>query len=144
MKKLIYLQMSLLLLTGCVSVKPLLGINNAKLKECPNTPNCVSSMTDDPAYYIEPIIITGTQKEIKKEIISVVNSLENTNIIISEDNYIRVEVHSNFFHFIDDVEFYFPETKSEDIVIHVRSASRVGYSDLGVNRERIELIRSKL
>lgn len=48
------------------------------------------------------------------------------------------------FRFVDDVEFYFPETTSKEIIIHVRSASRIGYSDFGVNRKRIEDIRKKL
>lgn len=61
-----------------------------------------------------------------------------------EDNYIRAEFVSKIFRFVDDVEFYFPDKKSKELLIHVRSASRVGYSDLGVNRKRIEQIRRKL
>jgi uncharacterized protein (DUF1499 family) len=60
------------------------------------------------------------------------------------DNYIRAEFVSKIFRFVDDVEFYFPDKKSKELLIHVRSASRVGYSDLGVNRMRIEQIRRKL
>ena len=60
-----------------------------------------------------------------------------TRILTKEEDYIRVEYTSRLFRFVDDVEFYFPE----EPVIHVRSASRLGYSDLGANRRRVERIR---
>ena len=71
------------------------------------------------------------------------NELKRAKIIVAEDHYIRVEFISKVFRFIDDLEFYFPNTKSKEMTIHVRSASRVGHSDFGVNRKRIEQIRSK-
>jgi uncharacterized protein (DUF1499 family) len=70
--------------------------------------------------------------------------LKQSKIVVVEDNYIRAEFVSKIFRFVDDVEFYFPDKKSKELLIHVRSASRVGYSDLGVNRKRIEQIRRKL
>lgn len=138
------LLMCLLFLTGCVSTKPKLGIENGALTKCPGTPNCVSSMEAKDSSYIEPIIVMGTQQEVKEKILEILGQIKNTNIVVTEDNYIRAEFKSNFFHFIDDVEFYFPYTDSKEIIIHVRSASRVGHSDFGVNRERIELLRNKL
>ena len=56
-----------------------------------------------------------------------------------QDNFIYVEFVSEIFGFVDDVEFYF----NKPGVIEFRSASRIGYSDLGVNRNRMESIRSK-
>ena len=70
--------------------------------------------------------------------------MKQSKIVVVEDNYIRAEFVSKIFRFVDDVEFYFPDKKSEELLIHVRSASRVGYSDLCVNRKRIEQIRRKL
>ena len=133
----------LILLTGCTGVIPKLGIENGQLIQCPTTPNCVNSQAKDKKHYIEPILMTGTPLEGKNHILKILNELKRTKIIVAEDHYIRVEFISKVFRFIDDLEFYFPNTKSKEMTIHVRSASRVGYSDFGVNRKRIEQIRSK-
>jgi uncharacterized protein (DUF1499 family) len=130
--------------TGCTGTIPDLGVENGKLKQCPSTPNCVSSQAKDKKHFIEPIFITATPLEAKNYILKILNELKQAKIVVVEDNYIRAEFASKIFRFIDDVEFYFPDKKSKELLIHVRSASRVGYSDLGVNRKRIEQIRSKL
>lgn len=142
-KRISSLLIFLILLTGCAGIKPNLGIENGQLSQCPTTPNCVSSMTTDKEYYIDPIVTSGNPLEVKQQILNILNEFKNTTIVVSENNYIRAEFSSTYFHFIDDVEFYFPETKSEEMIIHVRSASRVGQSDFGVNRKRIEQIRAK-
>jgi uncharacterized protein (DUF1499 family) len=123
---------------------PDLGIENGQLKQCPKTPNCVNSQTKDKKHFIEPILIAATQLEAKNDILKILTEYNQSKIAVVEDNYIRAEFISKIFRFIDDVEFYFPKTKSRILIIHVRSASRVGYSDLGVNRKRIERIRNKL
>jgi uncharacterized protein (DUF1499 family) len=71
----------------------------------------------------------------------IINSMPGSNIVREEDRYLHAEFRSALFRFIDDVEFY---VDAENGIIHVRSASRVGYWDLGVNRRRVEAIRSKL
>ena len=134
----------LILLTGCTGVIPKLGIENGQLTQCPTTPNCVNSQARDKKHYIESILTTGKPLEVKNHIMKILNELKRSKIIVAEDNYIRAEFTSKVFRFVDDVEFYFPDTKSKEITIHVRSASRVGHSDLGVNRKRIEQIRSEL
>jgi len=63
--------------------------------------------------------------------------MDRTVIVTENDTYLHVECKSAMMGFVDDVEFYFPQEK----VIHVRSASRLGYSDLGVNRKRVEQLR---
>ena len=73
----------------------------------------------------------------------VVNEFDNSKDTVTEDSYVRAEFTSNFLRFVDDVEFYFPETTVNNTAIHVRSGARVGYSDLGVNRERVEQLRMK-
>jgi uncharacterized protein (DUF1499 family) len=133
----------LIVLTGCAGLRPDLGVENGQLSNCPSTPNCVSSMTDNEKYYIEPIITTGSQSEVKAQILEILSEFKSAKVTDLEDNYIRAEFTSNLFQFVDDVEFYFPETNSEEIVIHVRSASRVGHSDFGVNRKRIEQLRNR-
>ena len=134
---------SLIFFTGCTGVIPKLGIENGQLIQCPTTPNCVNSQAKDKKHYIEPILMTGTPLEVKNHILKILNELKRAKIIVAEDHYIRVEFISKVFRFIDDLEFYFPNTKSKEMTIHVRSASRVGHSDFGVNRKRIEQIRSK-
>lgn len=145
MKKHVQVVLILLtLLTGCTSMspqKPELGIKDVQLSQCPSTPNCVSSQATDKKHYIEPIYATMTSPEVRNHLLGVLNDLKRVNVITAEDNYIRAEFASKIFKFVDDVEFYFPETQSAEITLHVRSASRVGYSDLGANRRRIEYIR---
>ncbi len=121
-----------------------MGMENGQLKQCPKTPNCVNSQAKDEKHFIEPILINATPLEAKNSIVKILNELNQSKIIVVKDNYIRAEFFSKIFRFVDDVEFYFHKTKSRELIIHVRSASRVGYSDLGVNRKRIERIRSKI
>lgn len=134
---------SLILLTGCTSIPPDLGVKNGQLTACPEKPNCVSSLATDKSQYVEPILYTGTPLQIKNDILKVLSELPNAKATMTEESYIRAEFTSKVFSFIDDVEFYFPDTKSTQTNIQVRSASRVGYSDFGANRERIEQIRSQ-
>jgi len=142
-KQIMIVLTSLIFFSGCTGVIPKLGIENGQLIQCPTTPNCVNSQAKDKKHYIEPILMTGTPLEVKNHILKILNELKRAKIIVAEDHYIRVEFISKVFRFIDDLEFYFPNTKSKEMTIHVRSASRVGHSDFGVNRKRIEQIRSK-
>ena len=134
---------SLIMLMGCSGTIPNLGINNDRLMPCPKTPNCVNSQAADEKHYIQPIHFTGTQQEAQGRLLQILESEQRTKMLKIQDNYIRVEFTSALFRFVDDVEFYFPEKQGDEMIIHVRSASRVGYSDLGANRKRIEQIRSK-
>jgi uncharacterized protein (DUF1499 family) len=142
-KQIIGVLVSLILLTGCSGTMPDLGINNGELTPCPKTPNCVNSQADAEKYYIQPIHYAGTHQEAQDRLLQILESEKRTKILIAQENYIRVEFTSALFRFVDDVEFYFPEEQADETVIHIRSASRVGYSDLGANRKRIEGIRSK-
>jgi uncharacterized protein (DUF1499 family) len=131
------------MLTGCSGTTPDLGVNNGKLMPCPKTPNCVNSQAADEKHYIQPIHYTGTQQEAQDRLLQILESEKQTKILATQENYIRAEFTSALFRFVDDVEFYFPEEQADEKIIHIRSASRVGYSDLGANRKRIEQIRSK-
>ncbi len=110
------------------------------MKPCPGSPNCVSSQTKDKKHFIEPIQFNTSQKAAHKRLAEIISSLPRTKIITSESDYIRAECASLLFRFVDDLEFVFDEKKK---IIHVRSASRIGYSDFGVNRKRVEAIRKK-
>jgi uncharacterized protein (DUF1499 family) len=115
-----------------------IGLNNGQLAACPSSPNCVVSQAGDADHAIEPINYKSDRATAKETLLKVLGVVPRTKVIEQTDNYIRSEATSRIFKFVDDVEFYFPENEN---LIHVRSASRVGESDLGVNRRRIEQIR---
>ncbi len=114
-----------------------------ELEPCPNTPNCVSSQATDEDHFISPLQFAGSSETAKARLLRVLKSEKRVEITAVEENYVRVEFRSLFFRFVDDVEFLILEKQGDGSVIHVRSASRVGRSDFGVNRRRVERIRSK-
>lgn len=120
-----------------------LGVQNGQLAACPNTPNCVSSQASatDKEHSVAPIAYVGEGKVAIAKLKAIIESSERTKIIQADDNYLYAEFASKLMGFVDDVEFYADDSAN---VIHVRSASRLGQSDLGVNRQRVEEIRSKL
>ena len=120
-----------------------LGVQNGQLAACPNTPNCVSSQAPatDAEHSVAPIAYVGDGKTAIAKLKTIIESSERTKIIQVDDNYLYAEFASKLMGFVDDVEFYADDSAK---VIHVRSASRLGQSDLGVNRKRVEEIRSKL
>ena len=110
------------------------------LKACPKSPNCVSSQAADPEHAIAPFTYTGSRTEAYARIKDVLSGMKRTKIVMEKEDYIYAEAKSLIFRFVDDVEFYFPV---DEKIIHVRSASRAGHSDLGVNRKRVEEIRAR-
>jgi uncharacterized protein (DUF1499 family) len=118
-----------------------LGVTDGNLAICPPTPNCVSSQVSDPDHHIDPINFTGDKSTVKQVLVKVLNVVPNTVITEETDDYIRTESTSKIFGFIDDAEFYFPPDQN---IIQIRSAARLGESDLGVNRRRLEQIRLAL
>ncbi|MDZ8067387.1 MAG: DUF1499 domain-containing protein [Nostoc sp. DedQUE08] len=117
-----------------------LGISNGKLTPCPNSPNCVSSQSTDASHQIAPLTFTSTPEQAITNLKQIIESLPRTKIITESKDYLYAEFKSALLGFVDDVEFYLDRTAN---LIHVRSASRLGQSDLGVNRKRIETIRAK-
>jgi len=118
-----------------------------KLKPCPNKANCVCSQSvEGDAHYIAPLRCLGSTNECQEKILSLLKGNEVfskvSKIVEVGDGYIHAEFRSKIFHFVDDVEFLLSE--SDPCRIDVRSASRLGRSDFGVNRKRIEAIRTAL
>lgn len=111
------------------------------LKPCPNSPNCVSSMAPNGKHHIAPIAYSGDRQTVWKALVKILESFKRTRLIVRQKDYIHAEFASALFGFVDDVEFRFSEDKP---IIDVRSASRAGYYDFGVNRRRIEEIRKRL
>ena len=115
-----------------------IGLIDGKLAQCPKSPNCVSTQVLDKNHKIEPLKYDTTLTEAKSKITGIITSLKRTRIIKETENYIHAEFRTRTFKFTDDVEFYFDDSEK---IIHFRSASRVGWSDMGVNRKRMENIR---
>tara|TARA_B100001971_G_C18262904_1_gene588766 strand:- start:1643 stop:1966 length:324 start_codon:yes stop_codon:yes gene_type:complete len=98
----------------------------------------VSSETTDPVHFIEPIKFPGSPADAWAVLKFFLQSLPRTHVVEEVGWYLRAEAKSRIFGFVDDVEFVMDVRNG---VLHVRSASRIGYSDLGVNRNRIERVR---
>jgi uncharacterized protein (DUF1499 family) len=113
----------------------------AIMAPCPATPNCVVSKGADAEHKIEPLTYKGDRATAYADLLRVLTVVPRTVVTEKTDTYIRAESTSRIFHFVDDVEFYFP---TDEKLIQIRSASRVGESDLGVNRRRLEQIRLAL
>jgi uncharacterized protein (DUF1499 family) len=107
-----------------------------RFKPVPKSPNAVSSRADaaDRQHFIERL--PAVTKERLKE---VVLAMPRTKVLAEEDDYLHVQFTTALMRYRDDVEFEF-----EADGVHVRSASRVGYSDMGANRKRVEVIRTAL
>jgi uncharacterized protein (DUF1499 family) len=116
------------------------GGTDDRLSPCPKSPNCVSSLSEDESHYVAPLAYETTLEEAREKLILIINSMKRSEIVTAETNYIHAIFKSALFRFVDDVEFSFDDQRK---VIDVRSASRTGYSDLGVNRKRVEEIRKR-
>jgi len=112
-----------------------LGLQNGQLAPCPNTPNCVSSQATKKQNWIAPISYLGERGKAHERLIKLLINDPKATIVTQTSEYIHAEFKA--FIFIDDTEFYLP---SDEPVIHVRSASRVGRSDLGANKRRVKSI----
>ncbi len=120
-----------------------IGVHDGKLAACPATPNCVNSQaaSSDAEHAIEPIQFGGAVSATMDNLRLVVKQTPRTKIVKETNNYLYAEFTSKLMGFVDDVEFYIDEASK---IVQTRSASRLGESDLGVNRQRIEAIRSQL
>jgi uncharacterized protein (DUF1499 family) len=124
-----------------------LGVQQGKLKRPSKTENSVSSQADlwpdhpmrDYAR-IEPFKYSGDGKAALQKIAGILQGMERTTIVKQEPSYLYAQAGTALLKFTDDVEFYLDDAAG---VIHVRSASRIGRKDLGVNRQRVEAVRAK-
>ncbi len=127
-------------IAACSSVPPSnLGVKDGRLAPCPPTPNCVSSQSVDREHAVGPLSYTSSRAEAMADLKKIVLQMKRARIVSEIGDYIHAEFTSAIWRFVDDIEFYFDDTAK---VIHVRSASRLGKSDFGVNRKRVEEIRS--
>jgi uncharacterized protein (DUF1499 family) len=120
-----------------------LGVKDGRLAPPKSTPNCVSSQADaaDSEHYIAPIPFKGGAADAMSAARKTVEGMQGATVIRQEGNYLYAEFRSKLMGFVDDVEFVFDEKAG---LIHVRSASRLGRRDFGVNRARIEAVRARI
>lgn len=114
-------------------------MSSRTLAPCPNSPNCVSTTSDSPDHGIVPFRYRKSMAEAKAVLKTTVAAQPRTKLVEEDETYLHYEFTSLIMRFVDDVEFLFDDdTKT----IHFRSASRTGHSDFGVNRKRMEHLRS--
>ncbi|HSH93001.1 MAG TPA: DUF1028 domain-containing protein [Roseimicrobium sp.] len=115
-----------------------LGVRNGRLKDCPDSPNCVSSQATDPGHKIDPLPFVGTPDASMVRVKNALSKMSGVKIVNESPGYLHAEFTTLLMRYVDDVEFYYNEAAKQ---IEVRSASRIGHSDLGKNRKRMEEFR---
>ena len=109
-----------------------------ELADCPDRPNCVCTSATKPYSRISPIELVESASAARLKLEEIIADMPNSHLVVSQDSYVHAEFRSSVFGFIDDLELLIDEGER---LIYLRSASRVGYSDLGVNRKRVEQLR---
>ncbi|MBL4727791.1 MAG: DUF1499 domain-containing protein [Gammaproteobacteria bacterium] len=123
-------------LTACAGEPPQnIGIRDGILAACPESPNCVSSYENSEEHSIAALDANLNQIQ------QILLTMDGANIVEQSSNYLYAEFTSSLMGYVDDVEFLYDAASNST---HVRSASRIGYSDMGANRKRIEAIRTQL
>ena len=126
------------LLSACSASTPdNLGLHDGRLAPCPSSPNCVSSQASG-EHFIEPLPLKGTAAETQKHLKHLLVSVPRMSLVTEKPGYIHAEYTTRLMRFIDDLEFVIGES-----AVELRSASRLGHSDLGANRARIEELRQR-
>jgi uncharacterized protein (DUF1499 family) len=118
-----------------------LGVHERRLAPCPGSPNCVSSDAGDDAHRVAPLALALPAEEAWPAVREAVAALPRTRVEIEEAGYLHAECRSALLGFVDDLELHL---RPEEGIVAVRSASRLGYSDFGVNRRRVERLRESL
>lgn len=118
-----------------------IGVTAGQLLPCPASPNCVVSQGADEDHSIAPLRYKTDRETARETLLAILQQQPRIEVVQQTPDYIEVEFTSRLMGFVDDGEFYFPPNEK---VIHVRSAARLGESDLGVNRRRIEQFRFAL
>ena len=117
-----------------------LDVIDGRLADCPDSPNCVCTQVGSSEHRIDPIPFTLSAEETQRQLEAIIRSMPRSRIVSSRTGYFHAEFTSQLLGFVDDVEFAIDETEH---LIHFRSASRSGRSDLGVNRKRMEQVRQR-
>ena len=105
------------------------------LQPCPNKPNCVSTADPSATHRFQPLPFHGTLQQTHEELVRLIGAMPRSAIVQRQESYIHATFTSRLLGFVDDLEFYLDESKQ---VVQMRSASRSGYYDFGVNKGRLE------
>ena len=111
---------------------------DGKLRPCPDSPNCVCSEHESREHWIEPLSFSGEANAAWQRLTDILRNFPRTKIVAETADYIEGRVRTRIFRFEDVLEFRLDRIAN---LIHIRSASQIGYSDLGANRRRVELLR---
>lgn len=114
--------------------------DNNLLAPCPSSPNCVSSLSGNEDRRVQPLDVSDNRETSMERLQAVLDTLPRVEYDVVGQSRIQARFKSLILRFTDDVTFYVRETG----VVEVRSASRVGYWDLGANRRRVESLREQL
>jgi len=117
-----------------------IGVIKGELAPLPKTPNCVSSFAIDMDKYVEPLPFVGDFEESKEKLLRVMKEYGTMSVVTEEGNYMHIVFTTGKMKFNDDVELLFDLTLNK---IYYRSASRVGYGDMGLNKERYASIKKE-
>ena len=129
-------------LLSCAGKRPSnLGVSDSGLAPCPSSPNCVSSDASGGSHHVAPLQLAVAPSEAWRSVREAVSELPRSRIVKETPDYLHVECRSALFGFVDDLELQLRPTEE---IVAVRSASRLGHSDLGVNRRRVEALRAAL
>ncbi len=120
-----------------------IGVQDGQLVPCPETPNCVSTQADpqDETHYAEPVPFSGQPEELLTFLEDWISEQPRAEVQSRNENYLHAVFASKTFGFKDDLELFIPDGSK---LVHIRSAARVGRSDMGVNRARYQTIRDLL
>ena len=119
-----------------------LGLKEGRLAPCPDTPNCVCSEVPlSSSAFVEAVEISGYGAEEAWQIVKRVVVEEGGQLQVEDTSYLAATFASKLFGFVDDLEL---RLDAEHQVIHLRSASRVGHSDMGANRERVARLKARM
>jgi uncharacterized protein (DUF1499 family) len=118
-----------------------LGVTDGRLRPCPDSPNCVSTAADDASHRAAPFELAVAPAVAWSAVQEAVSAIPRCRVVTATSDYIHAEVRSAVFGFVDDLEVYLP---ADENTLMVRSGSRLGHSDFGVNRRRVEALRGAL
>lgn len=122
------------------STEPLhIGVTDGQLGPMPASPNAVSSQSTVEEKYVEPLPMYGDAAATRKHILTVLEKMGANTVKTDDELYIHTVFVTSLMRYHDDTEFL---VVPEENRVHFRSASRVGYSDMGANRERYEAFKS--
>ena len=116
------------------------GVRGGRLADCPGSPNCVASQASRAEQQVQPLPYTGDAEAALQQLKRLVQDMRGTSVQTQAGRYLHVTFRTPLMRFVDDVEFLVDEAAQ---VIHVRSASRLGHSDLGANAARMETIQRR-